>query len=71
MSVDEFEHYLINKETPKIIIPAYPTGIIPVESYLSPILISRQQQHLQPCFKAVLMPVGRLFNPVKLPDYIK
>ena len=27
MSVDEFEHYLINKETPKIIIPAYPHGL--------------------------------------------
>ena len=27
MSVDEFEHYLINKETPKIIIPAYPQGL--------------------------------------------
>jgi tRNA pseudouridine38-40 synthase len=27
MSVEEFEHYLINKETPKIIIPAYPQGL--------------------------------------------
>ena len=27
MSVDEFEHYLINKETPKIIVPAYPQGL--------------------------------------------
>jgi len=27
MSVDEFEHHLINKETPKIIIPAYPQGL--------------------------------------------
>jgi tRNA pseudouridine38-40 synthase len=27
MSVDEFEHYLINKETPKVIIPAYPQGL--------------------------------------------
>jgi tRNA pseudouridine38-40 synthase len=27
MSVDEFEHCLINKETPKIIIPAYPQGL--------------------------------------------
>jgi tRNA pseudouridine38-40 synthase len=27
MCVDEFEHYLINKETPKIIIPAYPQGL--------------------------------------------
>ena len=27
MSVDEFEHYLIHKETPKIIIPAYPQGL--------------------------------------------
>ncbi|MCO5948128.1 tRNA pseudouridine synthase A [Mucilaginibacter flavidus] len=27
MSVDEFEHYLSAKETPKIIIPAYPQGL--------------------------------------------
>ena len=27
MSVDEFEYYLANKETPKIIIPAYPQGL--------------------------------------------
>ncbi|SDD20681.1 tRNA pseudouridine38-40 synthase [Mucilaginibacter pineti] len=27
MSVDEFEHYLISKETPKTIIPAYPQGL--------------------------------------------
>lgn len=27
MSVDEFEHYLINKQTPPIIIPAYPQGL--------------------------------------------
>ncbi|HEY5327193.1 MAG TPA: tRNA pseudouridine(38-40) synthase TruA, partial [Mucilaginibacter sp.] len=27
MPVDEFEHYLINKVTPKIIIPAYPQGL--------------------------------------------
>jgi tRNA pseudouridine38-40 synthase len=27
MSVDEFEHYLINKQTPKVIIPAYPQGL--------------------------------------------
>lgn len=27
MSVDEFEHYLVNKETPKVIIPAYPQGL--------------------------------------------
>jgi len=27
MSVDEFEHYLAEKETPKIIIPAYPQGL--------------------------------------------
>ena len=27
MSVDEFEHYLIHKKTPKIIIPAYPQGL--------------------------------------------
>jgi tRNA pseudouridine38-40 synthase len=27
MSVDEFEHYLINKETPRVIIPAYPQGL--------------------------------------------
>jgi tRNA pseudouridine38-40 synthase len=27
MSVDEFEHYLIHKETPKVIIPAYPQGL--------------------------------------------
>ena len=27
MSVDEFEHYLISKETPKVIIPAYPQGL--------------------------------------------
>ena len=27
MSVDEFEYYLINKETPKNIIPAYPQGL--------------------------------------------
>jgi tRNA pseudouridine38-40 synthase len=27
MSVDEFESYLISKETPKIIIPAYPQGL--------------------------------------------
>ena len=35
MSVDEFEHYLINKETPKIIIPAYPQGL-----YLSKVTYS-------------------------------
>jgi len=27
MSVDEFEHHLISKETPKIIVPAYPQGL--------------------------------------------
>lgn len=27
MSVDEFEHHLISKETPKVIIPAYPQGL--------------------------------------------
>jgi tRNA pseudouridine38-40 synthase len=27
MSVDEFEHYLASKQTPKIIIPAYPQGL--------------------------------------------
>ena len=27
LSVDEFEHYLINKQTPPIIIPAYPQGL--------------------------------------------
>ena len=27
MSVDEFEHHLITKETPKIIVPAYPQGL--------------------------------------------
>ena len=27
MSVDEFEYYLANKETPRIIIPAYPQGL--------------------------------------------
>ena len=27
LSVDEFEHYLANKETPKIIIPAHPQGL--------------------------------------------
>jgi len=27
MNVDEFEYYLINKETPKTIIPAYPQGL--------------------------------------------
>jgi tRNA pseudouridine38-40 synthase len=27
MSVDEFEYYLIHKETPKIIIPAHPQGL--------------------------------------------
>jgi len=27
MSVDEFESHLISKETPKIIIPAYPQGL--------------------------------------------
>lgn len=27
MSVEEFEHYLISKETPKVIIPAYPQGL--------------------------------------------
>ena len=27
MSVNEFEHYLINKETPQIIIPAHPHGL--------------------------------------------
>lgn len=27
MSIDEFEHYLISKQTPKIIIPAYPQGL--------------------------------------------
>ncbi|WP_428330790.1 tRNA pseudouridine synthase A [Mucilaginibacter sp.] len=27
MSVDEFEYYLINKQTPKIIIPAHPQGL--------------------------------------------
>jgi len=27
MSVDEFEYYLINKETPKLIIPAHPQGL--------------------------------------------
>ncbi len=27
MSVDEFENYLIQKETPKIIIPAHPQGL--------------------------------------------
>lgn len=27
MSVDEFEHYLINKETPKVILPAHPQGL--------------------------------------------
>jgi tRNA pseudouridine38-40 synthase len=27
MTVDEFEHYLSAKETPKIIIPAYPQGL--------------------------------------------
>ena len=27
MSVDEFEHYLISKQTPQIIIPAHPQGL--------------------------------------------
>ncbi|WP_295672547.1 tRNA pseudouridine(38-40) synthase TruA [uncultured Mucilaginibacter sp.] len=27
MSVDEFEHYLANGDTPKVIIPAYPQGL--------------------------------------------
>ena len=49
MSVDEFEHYLKEKETPKIIVPAYPQGLylskvtypylnIPVKSIFSSML---------------------------------
>ncbi len=49
MSVDEFEHYLINKETPKIIIPAYPQGL-----YLSKVTYPYLDMPQRTSFSAIL-----------------
>jgi tRNA pseudouridine38-40 synthase len=49
MSVDEFEHYLVNKETPKIIIPAYPQGL-----YLSKVTYPYLNLPLATTFTAML-----------------
>jgi tRNA pseudouridine38-40 synthase len=49
MSVDEFEHYLIHKETPKIIIPAYPQGL-----YLSKVTYPYLDIPLRTSFSSIL-----------------
>jgi tRNA pseudouridine38-40 synthase len=49
MSVDEFESYLINKETPKIIIPAYPQGL-----YLSKVTYPYLDLPTRTSFSAIL-----------------
>ena len=59
MTVDEFEYYLINKETPKLILPAHPQGLylskvtypyldLPVRSSFSAILQSSLNADWQP-----------------------
>jgi tRNA pseudouridine38-40 synthase len=49
MSVDEFENYLINKQTPKIIIPAYPQGL-----YLSKVTYPYLDIPAKPTFSGLL-----------------
>ncbi|HEY2582409.1 MAG TPA: tRNA pseudouridine synthase A [Mucilaginibacter sp.] len=49
MSVDEFEHYLINKQTPKVIIPAYPQGL-----YLSKVTYPYLDIPTRTAFSAIL-----------------
>jgi tRNA pseudouridine38-40 synthase len=49
MSVDEFEYYLANKETPKIIIPAYPQGL-----YLSKVTYPYLDIPARTTFSAIL-----------------
>jgi tRNA pseudouridine38-40 synthase len=49
MSVDEFEHYLIHKKTPKIIIPAYPQGL-----YLSKVTYPYLDIPTRTTFSAIL-----------------
>jgi tRNA pseudouridine38-40 synthase len=55
MSVDEFEHYLINKETPKIIIPAYPQGL-----YLSKVTYPYLDLPTRTTFSATLQSVAAI-----------
>ena len=49
MSVDEFEYYLANKQTPKIIIPAYPQGL-----YLSKVTYPYLDIPARTTFSAIL-----------------
>ena len=49
MSVDEFEYYLANKHTPKIIIPAYPQGL-----YLSKVTYPYLDIPARTTFSAIL-----------------
>ena len=49
MSVDEFEHYLIHKQTPRVIIPAYPQGL-----YLSKVTYPYLDIAPRSAFSAVL-----------------
>ncbi len=51
MSVDEFEHYLISKQTPQIIIPAHPQGL-----YLSKVTYPYLSilRHARASFSAIL-----------------
>jgi len=49
MSVDEFEYYLANKQTPKIIIPAYPQGL-----YLSKVTYPYLDIPTRTIFSAIL-----------------
>jgi tRNA pseudouridine38-40 synthase len=49
MSVDEFEYYLANKETPKIIIPAFPQGL-----YLSKVTYPYLDIPARTTFSAIL-----------------
>ena len=50
MSVDEFEYYLINKQTPKVIIPAYPQGL-----YLSKVTYPYLDIPTRTAFSAILL----------------
>lgn len=53
MSVDEFEHYLISKETPQIILPAYPQGL-----YLSKVTYPYLDLPPRTSFSAILQQSG-------------
>ncbi|WP_316823227.1 tRNA pseudouridine synthase A [Pedobacter gandavensis] len=57
LSVDEFEHYLINKETPRLITPAHPQGL-----YLSKVTYPYLDLSVRTTFSAILQPQFETFR---------